>query len=230
MGGFFHFIFRPSNLDIDAFSNKSLTLPFAHRRNISRLAITPCGNLLISVDDDGRAILTNLPRRLALHYFSFKGTVTALAFSPSGRYFAAGLGRIVQVWHTPTIPDIDSSEGLEFAPFVLHRVLAGHHDTVKHLEWSRDSRFFLTGSRDLTARIWSLGSEDGFVPTALSGHRESLIGAWFSNDQEAVWLALTMKPPASADISIRFTQQVRMVHYFNGSSAGSPASMAILMI
>lgn len=178
--------FHPSNFEIDAVSNKSLTLPFAHRRNISRLAITPCGKLLISVDDDGHAILTNLPRRLALHYFSFKGTVTALAFSPSGRYFAAGLERIVQVWHTPSIPDIDSSEGLEFAPFVLHRLYAGHHDTVRHIEWSSDSRFFLTASRDLTARIWSLGSEHNFVPTALSGHRESLIGAWFSSDQEAV--------------------------------------------
>lgn len=140
------------------------------------------------MDDDGRAILTNLPRRVVLHYFSFKATVTALAFSPSGRYFAAGLERMLQVWYTPSIPDTNSLEGLEFAPFVLHRVYAGHHDAIEHVEWSSDSRFFVTASRDHTARIWSLGFEPNFVPTVLSGHRERLLAVWFSNDQEAVWL------------------------------------------
>lgn len=167
-------------------SNKSYTLPFAHRRNISRSALTPNGNVLITVDEDGHAILTNFPRRLALHHFSFKGAVTALAFSPSGRHLAVGIGRFVQVWHTPSTPDINSDEGLEFSPFVLSRIHAGHHDIVRYLEWSSDSRFFLSAAKDLTSRIWSLNAEQDFIPTVLSGHRESLLGAWFSSDQEAV--------------------------------------------
>ncbi|KAL8828665.1 MAG: hypothetical protein Q9191_002462 [Dirinaria sp. TL-2023a] len=113
--------------------------------------------------------------------------VSALSFSPCGRYFAIGHGRLVDVWHTPATPESFSEEGLEFAPFILHHVHAGHHDAVQSIEWSSDSRFFLSASKDLTARIWSVNAEEGFVPTTLAGHRESLLGAWFSSDQEAIY-------------------------------------------
>jgi WD40 repeat protein len=75
---------------------------------------------------------------------------------------------------------------MEFAPFVKHRTLTGHFDTVTSIEWSSDSRFFLSASRDLTARMWSLDPEDGFVPTTIGGHKQAVLGAWFSKDQETV--------------------------------------------
>lgn len=172
----------------DLVNNKSYTLPFAHRRNIARLALNPRGNLLLSVDEDGRAVLTNIPRRVVLYHFSFKGEVSALAFSPSGRHFAAGIGRQIEVWHTPSTPDVADGD-LEFAPFVRHRVYTGHFDSVRSIEWSGDSRFFLTASKDLTAKIWSLDPEEGFIPTTLGGHRQGVVGAWFSKDQETIYTA-----------------------------------------
>ncbi|KAJ8061728.1 hypothetical protein OCU04_009526 [Sclerotinia nivalis] len=171
----------------DLVNNKSHTLPFAHRKNIARLGLTPRGNLLLSVDEDGRAILTNVPRRIVLHHFSFKSAVSAISFSPSGRHFAVGVGRMIEVWHTPSTPDTNSEGELEFAPFVRHRVYAGHYDTVQSIEWSSDSRFFLSAAKDLTARIWSLDPEDSFIPTTLAGHREGVMGAWFSKDQETIY-------------------------------------------
>jgi periodic tryptophan protein 2 len=172
----------------DSFArNKSYTLPFAHRKNISRLGLTPQGNLLLSIDEDGRAILTNVSRRIALHHFSFKSPVSALAFSPSGRHFAVAVGRHIQVWNTPSTPDQNVDGELEFAPFVRYRVYAGHYDTVQSLEWSSDSRFILSAAKDLTARIWSLDPEEGFVPTTLAGHREGVLGAYFSKDQETIY-------------------------------------------
>lgn len=167
-------------------SSKSHTLPFAHRKNIARLALNPRGNLLLSVDEDGQAILTNVPRRITLYHFSLKGQVSALAFAPSGRHFAVGVGRQIEVWHTPSIPDVADGE-LEFAPFVRHRAYTSHFDTVQSIEWSTDSRFFLSASRDLTARIWSLDPEEGFIPTTLGGHRQAVLGAWFSKDQETIY-------------------------------------------
>lgn len=98
-----------------------------------------------------------------------------------------GVGRFVQVWRTPLSPDSTSSGELEFAPFVRHHVHAGHHDTVQSVSWSSDSRFFITTSKDLTARVWSLDAEEGFVPTTLSGHRQEVRSAWFSNDQETIY-------------------------------------------
>ncbi len=202
-------------------SNKSYTFPFSHRRNISRIALAPRGNLLLSIDEDGRAILTSFQRRIALHHFSFKGTVTALTFSPSGRHFVVGLGRVIEVWRTPSTLNSISDDGLEFAPFVRHRVFAGHYDTVQSLEWSSDSRFFLSTARDLTARIWSLNPEEGFVPTILASHREGLLGAWFSKDQEAVLVLDFPKIPPLAYRICRSTLSARMVLCSSGIIAKS---------
>jgi periodic tryptophan protein 2 len=126
-----------------------------------------------------------------LHNFSFKGAISALSFSPSGRYFAVGVGRYIEVWHAPSTPDSSTDGELEFAPFVRHRVYTGHYDTVQSIEWSSDSRFFLSAAKDLTSRIWSLYPEDGFVPTVLAGHRAGVCGAWFSKDQETIYTIST---------------------------------------
>lgn len=143
--------------------------------------------MLLTIDEDGQAILTNIARRIAIYNFSFKSGVTALSFSPSGRYFAVGLGRKLEVWHVPSTPDAHPDGELEFAPFVKHHTHTGHFDDVRHIEWSSDSRFFLSASKDLTARIWSLNQEEGFIPTVLSGHRQGVVGAYFSKDQETIY-------------------------------------------
>lgn len=168
-------------------SNESYTLPFAHRKNITRIGLTPQGNLLLTIDEDGQLILTNVNRRIAVYRFSLKSHVTALAVSPCGRYFAVGRARKVEVWQVPSTPDVHPEGELEFAPFVKYRTYGGHYDDIRHIEWSRDSRFFLSASKDLTVRIWSLTSEDGFIPTVLSGHRQAVVGAYFSKDQETIY-------------------------------------------
>lgn len=176
-------------------SNSSYTLPFAHRTNIDRLDLSPKGNLLLSVDENGRAILTNFHRRVVMHHFSFKSRISTLAFSPSGRHFAVGVGRRLQIWQTPSTPGTEVNGEIEFAPFVLHRDLAAHFDIIQHVEWSSDSRFLLTASKDLTTRVWSLDPEEGFEPTTLAGHRQGVKAAYFSADQESVsGILVSMKP------------------------------------
>ncbi|KAJ5647217.1 hypothetical protein N7490_003589 [Penicillium lividum] len=171
----------------DLVHNTSYTLPFSHRTNIDRLDLSPKGNLLLTVDETGRAILTNFQRRIAIHNFSFKGRVTSLKFSPSGRHFAVGVGRRLQIWQTPSTPGTETNGEIEFAPFVLHRDLAAHFDSIENIEWSSDSRFLLTASRDLTARVWSLNPEDGFEPTTLAGHRQGVVTAHFDANQESIY-------------------------------------------
>ncbi|TAQ87241.1 hypothetical protein B7494_g4429 [Chlorociboria aeruginascens] len=113
--------------------------------------------------------------------------VSAVEFSPSGRHFVVGVGRYIESWHTPSTPDANTDGELEFAPFIRHRVYTGHHDNIQNLQWSSDSRFFLSAAKDLTARIWSLNPEGDFIPTTLAGHREGVVGAWFSKDQEIIY-------------------------------------------
>ncbi|KAL7275789.1 U3 snoRNP protein [Rhizina undulata] len=166
----------------DLVSNKSFTFGFEHRKNIARIALSPQGTLLLSVDEDGRAILTNFVRRTVLHHFNFKSQVQDIKFSPDGTHFAVAVGRKVEVWRTPSY-----TEEREFAPFIKHREYAGHYDSVNHITWSGDSRFFLTAAKDLTAKIYSLNPTEGFIPTSLAGHKDSVVGTYFSKDQETIY-------------------------------------------
>ena len=158
------------------------TFPFETRKNISCIALSPQATLLIAIDEDGHAILVNFRRRTVLHHFNFKESVREIQFTPDGKYLAVGMDKTVQVWRTPNI-----TEGRDFAPFVKHRVYTGHYDAITSITWSKDSRFFLTTSKDLTAQVHSLHAEEGFVSTSLSGHRDAVIGAYFSDDQETIY-------------------------------------------
>ncbi len=152
-----------------------------------------------------------------------------MAFSPSGRHFAVGTGRHIEVWHTPSTPDANTDGALEFAPFVRHRVLTGHFDVVRSIEWSSDSRFFLSASKDLTAKIWSLDHEEGFVPTTLGGHREGVTEAWFSKDQETVGSPSGIRV-RFAYATNRFIRSVRMALCSSGHMHQSRILKKILML
>ncbi|KAF8591248.1 WD40 repeat-like protein [Ramaria rubella] len=165
----------------DLVANKSFTLPFENRKNIAVIALSPDSNVLISVDEDGRAILVNFRRAVVLHHFNFKKKVNAIEFSPDGKYIAATHESHIQVWRTP------NHLIREFAPFVLHREYTGHHDEVLSIEWSPDSRFFITTSRDMTARLFTLDPLQSFRPKTFAGHRDGILSAYFSLDSKTIY-------------------------------------------
>lgn len=165
----------------DLLNNKSYTLPFENRKNISAIALSPDGNVLISVDEDGRALLVNVRKRTVLHHFNFKKLVECVKFSPDGKFIAVTHASHVQVWRTP------NHLIREFAPFVLHRTYTGHHDEVISIEWSQDSKCFLTTSRDMTARLFTLEPVEGYRPRTFAGHRDVVINAYFSKDSKTIY-------------------------------------------
>ncbi|KAK9456387.1 WD40-repeat-containing domain protein [Dipodascopsis uninucleata] len=166
----------------DLVNNKFFTFSYEHRKNISRIALNPKATLLLSVDEDGRAILVNFVRRTVLYHFNFKEHVTDLQFSPDSKYISVTTYRQIQLWRTPNY-----LEDRQFAPFIRYRIYTGHHSEILSLTWSRDSRFFLTASRDLTARIYSVESSEASAASVLGGHRDAVVGAYFSADQESIY-------------------------------------------
>ncbi|KIJ06417.1 hypothetical protein PAXINDRAFT_140652, partial [Paxillus involutus ATCC 200175] len=66
----------------DLVNNKSRTLPFENRKNIAAISLSPDASLLISVDEDGRALLVNFRRGVVLHHFNFQKPVKDVQFSP----------------------------------------------------------------------------------------------------------------------------------------------------
>ncbi|XP_006463359.1 hypothetical protein AGABI2DRAFT_186957 [Agaricus bisporus var. bisporus H97] len=165
----------------DLVNNKSWTYAFENRKNIAALALSPDGNVLISVDDDGRALLVNAKRGVVLHHFNFKKPVKDIKFSPDGKYIAATHGSHVQVWCTP------NHLVREFAPFNLHRTYTGHHDDVLSVIWSPDSSCFITTSRDMTARLFTLHPLEGFRPKTFAGHKDAVLNAYFAEDGKTIY-------------------------------------------
>lgn len=97
------------------------------------------------------------------------------------RFIAVTHGSQIQVWHTP------SHLAREFAPFNLHRTYTGHYDDVLSITWSSDSRFFLTSSKDMTARLYTLYPVQGYRPKTFAGHRDQVVCAYFSKDHKTIY-------------------------------------------
>ncbi|KAK4051213.1 U3 snoRNP protein [Microbotryomycetes sp. JL201] len=185
----------------DLVNNKSRTLSFENRKNIACIALSPDASTLVSVDEDGRALFVNFKRSVVLHHFNFKKPVRDIKYSPDGKFIAATHGSQIQVWQTP------SHMAREFAPFVLHRTYTGHYDDVLSITWSRDSRrvnlclrafsqkltlifpirFFLTTSKDMTARLYTLYPVEGYRPKTFAGHRDAVVAAYFSADHKTIY-------------------------------------------
>lgn len=166
----------------DLVNNKSFTFNYEHRKPISTIAINNDSSLMLSIDEDGRSILVNFRLRTVIHHMNFKEYVLDAKFSPDGKYIAVCAGKHIQLWVTPT--DLDERQ---FAPFVRHRVYTGHYSNVTSVEWSPDSRFFLTSSEDMTAHIYSVHSSDSIAASTLTGHRDAVVNAYFSADQETIY-------------------------------------------
>ncbi|KAL0062025.1 U3 snoRNP protein [Marasmius tenuissimus] len=165
----------------DLVNNKSFTFAFENRKNISTIALSPDGNILISVDEDGRALLVNFKRGVVLHHFNFHKPVKDIKFSPDGKFIAVTHGAHVQVWKTP------NHLAREFAPFTLHRTYTGHHDDVLSIQWASDSKCFISTSRDMTARLFTLNPVEGFRPKTFAGHRGAVLNAYFSPDGTTIY-------------------------------------------
>ncbi|KAJ1640035.1 quinon protein alcohol dehydrogenase-like superfamily, partial [Pavlovales sp. CCMP2436] len=176
-------LFSPVGNRVSAFdltSSRSYTFPFEARANIVRLALSSNCGLLLTVDEDGYALLVNVPKRTVLHHLNLKGAVGDAKFSPDGKYLLVAVGRLVQVWATPEIERT-------FTPFSLHHTHSGHMDDITTVSWSADSQYFVTGSKDLTARVFTLHAKKGFVPPTLGGHRTPIVNSWFDRSRHRLY-------------------------------------------
>jgi WD40 repeat protein len=99
---------------------------------------------------------------------------SSLAFSPDGKYFVTN-GRdssTAQVWKVP-----EANDG-EAAVVKLLWVLGGHLAPVTGAAFSSDGRFVLTGSEDMTARLWDVST--GRLVNVLRGHKGAVQSVAFS--------------------------------------------------
>ncbi|CAB4303254.1 unnamed protein product [Prunus armeniaca] len=164
----------------DLIKSQTITLPVQSSSNITRIAASPDGVFLLTVDENHRCQFINLRQRVVLHRISFKNAVNAIKFSPDGAHIAVATGKLVQIWRSPGFKK-------EFFPFELVRTFADCDDKVVSLEWSPDSSYLLAGSKDLTARLFCMKKLKFGVfkkkPFMFLGHRDTVVGVFFGIDK-----------------------------------------------
>ena len=67
-------------------SNKAETLPVESQFNITTVAISPDGWLLLLVNEEGECHLCNTRSKSIIHRFNFARKIHAIKFSPDGTY------------------------------------------------------------------------------------------------------------------------------------------------
>ena len=164
----------------DLVNHTSYTLPFETRKNISRLCVSNNGRYMVAVDVDGKAMFINLKRRIVLYRFSFEGAIQDICFSPDDTMIVVAIERKFQLWYTPT-------EERHFAPMERYMEIGHHFDKITSIRWSLDGKYLVTGCEDMNVRIFSVQVYDDFIPITLSGHRSSVVGAYFAADGKHIY-------------------------------------------
>ncbi|OMP00146.1 hypothetical protein COLO4_12887 [Corchorus olitorius] len=164
----------------DLVKSQTVTLPIQSSSNIRRIAASPDGVFLLTVDDNNRCLFINIPRRVVLHRITFKHPVNAVKFSPNGKYIAVAAGKLLQIWKSPGFRR-------EVFGFELVRTFADCNDKILAINWDNESKYLIVGSKDLTARLFPVDKIKGSYkkPFLLLGHRDSVVGCFFGVDKKS---------------------------------------------
>lgn len=134
---------------------------------VSSLAFSPNGTLLAVGMVAGEIQLWDTTTRTKQTDFpGASGTPQSMAFSPDGKTLAVSVGRGISLW--------------DIAGRQLRSRLEGHTDTVNVVEFSQDSALLVSGSEDMTVRLWNPGS--GETLQILKGHLNEIHGVAISPD------------------------------------------------
>jgi periodic tryptophan protein 2 len=143
----------------------------SHR--ICNLLSSPDGAILVIIDEGGRCQFVDVKSGNLVHHFSLKGRVSVSKFSPNGVYLATGVGKLLHVWK-PKLNKFDVSL------MHLQRTIGHFRGDITCLDWSSDSEWIVVGSNDLAVRVVSLSPIEGYRVPILVGHRESIVGVFFT--------------------------------------------------
>jgi periodic tryptophan protein 2 len=76
----------------------------------------------------------------------------------------------------------------EYEPLVLYKNYTHwQNDEITSINWSSDSRFILTGSKDTTVRLLNLFKIEGYIPFCFTGNKRKIINAMFSEDNLRIY-------------------------------------------
>nr|CAB3265326.1 periodic tryptophan protein 2 homolog [Phallusia mammillata] len=159
----------------DLKSNKSETLQFTTKHNISCIAVSPDSSAAILVDEEGEITLINLISKTVLHRHDFRKPVNCVSFSPDGKKFAVCKDNVILMYHAP-------GKTMSLNPFSLYRTFYGAYNDVTCIDWTDDSRVFAVGGKDMNTRVYAAVKLENLVIYSLGGHKDEIVGCFFEKD------------------------------------------------
>ncbi len=104
-----------------------------------------------------------------------------MKISPNGRFIAVGLQKSLRIYEMPNLSK-------EYEPLVLYKnYTRWQNDDIISINWSNDSRFILTGSKDTTIRLMNLYKLPNYIPFMFTGHKRKIVNAFFSEDNSRIF-------------------------------------------
>ena len=168
-------------LCLDLKYGTSQTLPIEIHSNIDFIDITSDSKILIIVDILGYCLVVNFPKQIVISHFNFRSKINGLKISPNNKFLAVSINKGIQIFEMPNLIK-------EYEPFVLYRKYTSfHNDKITSINWSYDSRFILTGSKDTNVRILNVFKIKGYYPFTFTGHKKKIITALFSRDMNRIY-------------------------------------------
>ena len=168
-------------LCLDLKYGTSQTLPIEIHSNIDFIDITSDSKILIIVDILGYCLVVNFPKQIVISHFNFRSKISGLKISPNNKFLAVSINKGIQIFEMPNLIK-------EYEPFVLYRKYTSfHNDKITSINWSSDSRFILTGSKDTNVRILNVFKIKGYYPFTFTGHKKKIITALFSHDMNRIY-------------------------------------------
>ena len=168
-------------LCLDLKYGTSQTLPIEIHSNIDFIDITSDSKILIIVDILGYCLVVNFPKQIVISHFNFRNKINSLKVSPNNKFLAISINKGIQIFEMPNLIK-------EYEPFVLFRKYTSfHNDKITTINWSSDSRFILTGSKDMNVRILNVFKIKGYYPFTFTGHKKKIITAVFSHDMNRIY-------------------------------------------
>jgi WD40 repeat protein/serine/threonine protein kinase len=156
-----------------------------HDQAVWALAVSPNGQWVATGSLDRTAKLWDLESGRLACTVPVGFPVVSLAFTPEGdRLLTVGRHATAKLWDLHldrAAPDARAPVGEPV------RVLEGHSDTVLCVAVSSQGRYFATGGKDQTARIWDAPS--GRLVQVLKGHTDWVLAVAFSPDEARLMTA-----------------------------------------
>ncbi|KAI1301917.1 Periodic tryptophan protein 2 -like protein [Halotydeus destructor] len=166
----------------DLKNNRSTGLPIEVEYNLSNIALNHNGSILLAATEKTQVYLCSMISGTVLHRKDFRdlGRITALSFSPNGRYFVVCGGNKALIYLTPGVA---FGGNRELSPFKIHKVIKAHYDETTCITWSSDSNLVAIGSKDLSVKIFPVRNLRN-VPSviSLSGHSAVITKCFFADD------------------------------------------------